>query len=470
MNDTAQSHLIIVGGGLAGLVAANRAAQLGLRALVLEQGDTDKYLCNSRYTGGTLHIAHRDIMLDEAELMKAIEKSTYGFVAEPLARAIATDGRRFVRWLQAEGARFLKASASEHHNWVLAPPGRSRPGLDWEGRAGDVLLRTLEAALVKRGGRILRSARAHTLLLADAACTGVEGTLNGAGHTWKAPAVVIADGGFQNDAELVGTHVSRHPDRLMARNAGTARGDGLRMAQAAGAALVGMDRFYGHLLSRDAFTNPQLWPYPYLDTLATAGVVVNGAGRRFADEGRGGVYIANQLAKLDDPLSTFVLYDCAIWEGPGRNGLIPPNPHLPKVGGTVFEAPTLEALARACGLLADETQRTVDAYNAALAGDALSGLQPKRTSAGRYVAQPIATPPYYAVPMCAGLTYTMGGIAVDDQSRALDAAGHAIPGLYAAGGASGGFEGGPEVGYVGGLVRCGVTGLRAAERIAAAGG
>ena len=38
-----------------------------------------------------------------------------------------------------------------------------------------------------------------------------------------------------------------------------------------------------------------------------------------------------------------------------------------------------------------------------------------------------------------------------------------------AGGAAGGLEGGPEIGYVGGLVKCGVTALRAAEHIVNSG-
>ena len=66
----------------------------------------------------------------------------------------------------------------------------------------------------------------------------------------------------------------------------------------------------------------------------------------------------------------------------------------------------------------------------------------------------------------AGITNTFGGIAVNEHAQALTESGAAIAGLYAAGGATGGLEGGPEIGYVGGLVKCGVTGLRAAEHIA----
>jgi fumarate reductase flavoprotein subunit len=45
--------------------------------------------------------------------------------------------------------------------------------------------------------------------------------------------------------------------------------------------------------------------------------------------------------------------------------------------------------------------------------------------------------------------------------------GRPIPGLFAAGCTTGGLEGGAKIGYVSGLTKSGVTGLRAAESIAA---
>lgn len=79
---------------------------------------------------------------------------------------------------------------------------------------------------------------------------------------------------------------------------------------------------------------------------------------------------------------------------------------------------------------------------------------------------PIAKPPFYAVPVVAGITYTMGGISINVNTQVLRADGSPIDGLYAAGIAAGGLEGGPQIGYVAGLARCGVTALRSAEHIA----
>ncbi len=465
-NDRDCCDVIVIGAGIAGMIAANRAAQLGLRPLVLEQSAADKYLCNTRFTGGTFHIGMRDITLDEETLRQRILEASAGFVAVDLATTLAREGRRVVRWLQEEGSRFMRASASEYHKWVLSPPGRSRPGLDWQGRCGDVLLQSLEARLKERGGSLVRGARGRELIMEEGRCSGVIADHDGAEVRHAARAVFVADGGFQGNAELVRRYITAHPERLKQRGAGTGRGDGMAMAAKAGAELVGMDRFYGHMQSVDAMTNDNLWPYPYLDSLVTAGIVVDADGLRFVDEGRGGVYVANAVAKLADPMSTLVLFDSAIWERAGRNGLISANPHLEREGATIHRADTLEALASRAGLPPQTLAQTVADYNRAFAEQRLqAGYTPSRAT-GKYEPCPIVKAPFFAVPMVPGITYTMGGIRVNTHAQALRADGSAIDGLYALGAATGGLEGGPEVGYVGGLAKSGVTALLAAEHLA----
>ena len=134
----------------------------------------------------------------------------------------------------------------------------------------------------------------------------------------------------------------------------------------------------------------------------------------------------------------------------------------------MHRADTLSALAAVTRLPVESLERTVAEYNDALAGKRLqSGYAPIRQTA-RFEACPIFQAPYYALPMCAGITYTMGGISVNTHAQALRADGSVIEGLYALGAATGGLEGGPEIGYVGGLAKGGVTALLAAEHLAAA--
>jgi len=463
-----QYDVVVIGGGLGGLCAANRVAQLGRKVAVLERGSDQQYLCNSRYSGGILHISQHNIEDPADKLVKVIAEATLGHADPDLARALAQDARRAVAWLREEGAKFIRVGQVVWQQHVLAPPRPITPGLDWKGRGPDVTLRTLEANLVKRGGVLLRGTAASALMESGGRVVGVEAESGGKRIAFGAKAVVLADGGYQGNLDLIGKHITPAPAKVKQRGASTGVGDGLRMAQGMGAAVTALDAFYGHMLSRDSFTNDKVWPYPQLDELGTAGIVVDDRGERFTDEGLGGVYVANMIARLADPLSTWAVFDDAVWNGPGKGARIPANPNLIKAGGTVHQAATLAALAEIMGIPAERFELTVASYNQALAAGKLESLTPRRSST-RIPAMPVSKGPYYAVPLCAGITYTMGGIAIDPDGRVQRAGGGTVDGLYAVGATTGGLEGGAEVGYVGGLVKASTFGLRAAERIAQSG-
>ncbi len=465
MTDSAIHDVVVIGGGLAGLAAANKAAESGLRVAVLEQGTEELYLCNTRITAGVFHVA-RETMLDPPEeLRRRIEAATCGYSQPSLADALAKDSARTLEWLQQQGVRFVKANLSGKMRNMLAPPSVRQPGLNnWKGRAGDVMLRTLGTRLKEQSGTLLRGVRATELLMRNGICTGVLAVSGGENMRFECSAVVIADGGFQVNPEMVRQHISPAPERVMRRNAGTGFGDGARMAQAAGAKLTGLNRFYGHLLYRDAMENDRFWPYPTLDFLASGAIVVDAEARRFVDEGYGGTHIANAVAALADPLGATIIFDSPIWNGPGRDYDLPPNPHVTNAGGKLVEAQTLEGLAQKLGIPAEALQRTVSDYNANLAQGALDKLSPPR-SAHQFKPWPIVAPPFLAMHVCAGLTYTMGGIATDEHGRVLRDDGLPISGLYAAGSSTGGLEGGECSGYAGGLAKAAVFGLRAGECI-----
>jgi fumarate reductase flavoprotein subunit len=164
-----------------------------------------------------------------------------------------------------------------------------------------------------------------------------------------------------------------------------------------------------------------------------------------------------------------VICDSTIWETAGRAAQIPPNPQLEKAGGTLYRADTIESLAAMAGLDPLPLGRTVAGYNDAIRGERVSALAPPRSSKSG-PPKPIEAPPFLAIPICPGITNTMGGIATDGHGRVRRAdtaqPGSVIPGLYAAGGCTGGLEGGGALGYVGGLIKACVFGLRAAEEAA----
>lgn len=467
-NEYAAQHdiadLVIVGGGIAGLIAANRARELGQTCLVLEKGQ-DRYMCNSRLTGGLFHICFKDITAPPDLLLAAMQKEVPDSLSSGQARAIAENAARMIKWLQRQGIRFVRASPEEGFRCVLAPVRFSRLGLSWRGRGGDVLLRTLEQKLAERGGKLVRDARATELIVHDGRCVGVKAMVGGEERVFQARAVLIADGGFQGNADMTRRYISPNPSSIFPRGAATGNGDGIRMAEAIGAKLIGMSSFYGHVLSRSAFGNDDLWPYPIMDRVVAAGIAVSGDGTRFVDEGQGGVHQTNGIARLRNPLSAVAIFDDGIWQTAGRSFIFPPNPYLERRGGVLLRALDLPTLAAAAGLPADALEQTVRIYNDAVLTGSTIGLDPIR-SVDRYKAMPIVKPPFFAIPLCAGLTYTMGGVAIDGRAHVLDHNDRPIPGLFAAGCVTGGLEGGVRTGYIGGLAKSASMALLAAETMA----
>jgi fumarate reductase flavoprotein subunit len=472
------TDVVVVGGGLAGLTAANRAREAGLSAIVLERGEDERYLCNSRIASGSFNLAHSDPTADPAFLRQAILDDTEGAADPSLAEALANVAAAAMQWFRSEGAKFVKVTRSEKEaRWSMAPPRPAKPGFGWQGRGPDQALRCLEANLKKRGGTIALGTKATKLLMENGRCVGVSAVQRGEPVAFDARNVVLADGGFQGNPNLVRRFISPHPEKLTQRNAKTGRGDALIMAEEAGAALVGTDRFYGHLLVQESLTNDLLWPYPTIDSLASSAIVVDASGRRFMDEGLGGVAMANAIAALDDPLSTVTIFDNTMWEITGRAEFTPPNPYLVSGGGTLTTADSIEALAGKLGLPAAVVTETIRDYNAAVEAGAFQRLSPPRTpgrlfgvlrsSETRTSIRPIKDAPFHAIRLCAGITYTMGGIQVDRQARAIDRNGAPMPGLYAAGACTGGLEGGPVAGYIGGLCKALTMGWIAAAAIAA---
>jgi tricarballylate dehydrogenase len=70
-----------------------------------------------------------------------------------------------------------------------------------------------------------------------------------------------------------------------------------------------------------------------------------------------------------------------------------------------------------------------------LDGKRTDGLVPKKSN----WAQRIDAPPYTCYPVTCGITFTFGGIQINEQSQVLDGRGRVMPGLYAAGEMTGGF-------------------------------
>jgi fumarate reductase flavoprotein subunit len=322
---------------------------------------------------------------------------------------------------------------------------------------------------VKRGGKLIRGTQVTELVVENGACTGVIARQNGASVRIDARAVVIADGGFAANPQMVAQYITPRADRVLARVGPGANGDGIRLAEAAGAAIGGFGAFYGHVHHRAAMQNAQLWPYPHLDAVAEVALLIGPDGRRFTDEGLGGVCQANAIARLADPLGAHLIMDDAMWWAePKLTTTVAANSAMVTAGGALISAPDLDALAAKISVPTSALADTVRVHNETVAANDFARLAIPR-SVKKHRPMTFAAAPYHAVPLCAGITGTMGGVVIDAQARAQKREGGVFEGLYAVGTPVAGLEGGPRAGYVGGLSKAFILGLLAAESAAEVG-
>lgn len=453
VDDTVTVDVAVVGGGLAGWTAAIAAQDAGRRVTVVERSARRPGWGNSVVSGGALHAVLRDPRANPAVLAAAITELTDGHADPVVVQAWAANAARAVAWVEAQGGELMSDPDHPHRAKVFAPVRVTEPGMRHAGFGVTNFLTTQRESFVRRGGRVIQPGRARSLSR-DTDVWQLEVQRSGTATVGvRARSVVLADGGFQANPALLRRYVGT--DQVRRRAAGTGSGDGLLMGLANGGVAVNMKGFYGHLLARASLERDDLWPYPILDLLAEVGVVVTTDGMRIVDEHLGGVTTTNAIAWSSNPAGCWLVVDDDAWQHEGTIGITAPNPWLVAHGATVHSATTLRDVAGLAGIdgpaLEDSIAQVRDA----------TATSPPRTGRAK-----LRKPPFHAIALVAGVTFTLGGLRVDGHARVLDDQSEPIEGLYAAGGTMGGLHGGPRAGYAGGLLEAAVFGLLAGEHAA----
>ena len=176
-------------------------------------------------------------------MLAHINKVTGGEIAPNLARMVADESKASIEWLARQGVPF-KPQGGEHGKFTIDPRGPSQPGRAFNRAAApDLAMRNLHFRFIQQGGTIYYGARAQSLARSG---DGKRWTVSAAGAAGdlqlEAQAVVIADGGFQANPELVDRYLWPQASRGSLRALLTATGDGLTMAQEHGAYVAGVGR------------------------------------------------------------------------------------------------------------------------------------------------------------------------------------------------------------------------------------
>lgn len=460
-----QCDVVVVGGGNAGLCAALAARDSGAHVVVLERAPYEERGGNSSFTAGAMRFAYNgvddivklvpDISPDELaktnfgsysrnQFLQDLARVTEYRTDPDLAEILVDQSFATMQWMQGKGIRFLPSY------------GRQAFEVDgkfsfWGGLALEVmgggrgLVDYLTIAAEKVGATISYGARVTSLLTEHRRVVGVHYVSGDEERQLRAAAVVLACGGFEANVEWRTRYLGPGWDLAKVRGTRFNTGDGIQMALDVGAApwgnwsgahAVAWDRNapdFGDLVVGDGF---QKHSYPF-------GIMINAEGKRFVDEG------------ADFRNYTYAKYGQVILAQPGQyawqifdqkvSHLLRDEYRIRQV--TKLTAMTLPDLAaKLDGVDSGAFIHTVDTYNAAVTQDIPFNPNVKdgRRTHGLIVdktnwANTLDTPPFEAYAVTCGVTFTFGGLRIDEQARVLDTEMKPLVGLFAAGELVGGI-------------------------------
>lgn len=497
-SDDTRYDVVVVGGGNAALCAALAAAEGNASVLVLERAPYEERGGNSAFTAGAIRFAYAgvdDILSLCPDLPpEQVAKTDFGsytvadfledlgrvteYRCDPdLAEILVTRSMETMQWMHSHGVRFAPIYGRQAFN----VDGRFTfwGGLTLESVGGGPgLVDALTTAAEKAGVSIRYRSRATGLVTDHGSVTGVRYMEGETEHRVSADAVVLACGGFEANVEWRTRYLGPGWDLAKVRGTRFNTGDGIRMALEVGAMpwgnwsgahAVGWDLYaphFGDLSVGDAF---QKHSYPF-------SVMINAEGRRFLDEGadfRNYTYAKYGRVILAQPQQfAWQVFDAKTIP------LLRDEYRIRRV--TKVSATTLEELAKKLeGVDSGQFLRTIEEYNASVQTDipfnpnvkdgrGTKGLAIEKTN----WANTIDTPPFEAYAVTCGITFTFGGLRINEFSEVIDTEGDVIRGLYAAGELVGGlfyfnYPGG--TGLMSGAVFGKIAGEKAAKAASHAG-
>ncbi|MBN1311741.1 MAG: flavocytochrome c [Anaerolineae bacterium] len=444
--------VIVVGGGGAGLCASIAAVEAGAAGVTLMEkmpklgGDT--IISGMVISAGGTHLQEQAGVQDTPHqyLIDLLAGGRYTSDLM-LAATLVQSGPAAWEWLTKHDCQFPGPEGLHvQHDHTLArsvkfaPPGMISP---------------LKQAAEARGVNIMLSSPVQSLVLEDGRVAGVIGEKDGQTTEYLADSVILATGGFGRNKDMVNQYNPKFAEAASWNSLGIT-GDGITLAQAAGADVVQMEAL--RIIQTGADVRVKVLHPTYLmgQIRALGGILVNPDGKRFYDE-MGRSYEMIHAAMAHGPFY-FLIFDAK---------MATPSQWLPektfeeqlnaavKDGMVAMQADTVKELADQMG--APALVETVQRWNA----DTAEG---EDTVCRRIEGlNPITEPPFYAIRYKPAIVQTLGGVRIDTRARVLDQSGRPIPGLYAAGQVTGGIHGAD---YIGGsaLLECAVYGIIAGQQ------
>lgn len=417
----AEAEVIIVGAGSAGLNAALTVKMAGYQPLIIEK---------MARVGGNSIKSSSGMNASETQAQRAagIEDHNADFYAETLRGGKGTNDPVRLAYFVTHSAAALEWLASLgivlDQLTLLGGMRVKRTHRPHDGSAiGGYLMHHLYDRAVALDIPIWTETRAESLLCDEhGTVRGVKVRRDGEERDLHAPVVILASGGFGANREWIG-HYQPALSNYVTTNAPGNVGDGIRMAQAAGAAVVDMAEIQVHPTVHQA-----------------SGFLIGEAVR-----GEGAILVNQEAERFVNELATRDVVSAAITQQASSTAYLifsaevvtqVPALQFYASRGLVTSAATLAELAEALDMPKTALTATVAAWNQA--------VQSGRDAAfGRLVTggTPLQTGPFGAIPVAPGIHFTMGGVKTTTHAAVVTPTGQPLPGLFAAGEVVGGLHG-----------------------------
>jgi len=422
--------VVVVGGGLAGHVAALTAAEAGASVCLLEKeprlGGSTAMSGGFFAFAGTDEQGARGIEDSDATLRADLVAS-----AEPAGDAPLID--RYVdrqldvyEWLKSIGTTFstvqLSAAQTVARSHLTSP------------RA--LLTRLADRLHASTHVSVREACAVDDLVVLDGRVAGVI-TKSGRGTEILDcnRGVILTTGGFSRSRRLLETFAPRQISAIPYGGAGCT-GDGLLMAWKLGADMADLGYVSSSYGSHPLTTIEQ---HELLSAYYKGAIMVNRLGRRFIDESLSYKVLGDVVLEQPEGLA-FQVFDSAVRQRsePG----VPLNDiSALEEKGRILVADTLEGLARTMEVPPDALIATVSAYNDAIKQGTADPFGRTGLCNGVGSRLAVAAAPFYAYPAKSLMTTTYAGPRVTQDAEVLRVDGSVIDGLYAAGEVMGGFHG-----------------------------
>jgi hypothetical protein len=260
--------------------------------------------------------------------------------------------------------------------------------------------------------------------------------------------VVLASGGFGANAEMRAKFIPLPEDHLSAQPAENI-GDGIRLGESVGGAFAPPNAANGIWAPCSAHraadgSIKSVFPHFGPDRGKPGTIIVDCEGKRFGNEASPYQEFVNYMNVHGIRKAWFIGHKTALRQyGMGIAMPAPlPYRHLVR-DGYLIEAPTIAALAKKIGVPVDALEQTVSRFNSfavngedpdfARGGNAYDNAQGDFSHSPNPNLGPLTDAPYYAIEIRPGDCSTTLGLETSVDGEVLDAAGNALPGLFAVG-------------------------------------